>query len=182
MGLFFLKIGATLFGSGYVLLSYLQSGDVLRPVMDDRQIHDAVAVGQVTPGPLLTTATFVGYVFTHRVWHGHPLAGPAGALLATAAIFLPSFILVALLGPWLTRLRHNRLARGALDAMNAAVAALILVPLLKMAAPLATGLDPLLLAITAATALALFVWDLNSTWLVLAAAGVGLARHLLTAR
>ena len=185
--LFFLKVGATLYGSGYVLVSYLRTGLVERTGwLSEQQLLDAVAVGQVTPGPLLTTATFVGYVLGHRFTGGAAWGGAAGGLLATVAIFLPAFVLVAAVGPFLDRVRHHRYARGALDGMNAAVAALVLVVTLQLARAtllrdphLPAGLltpDPLLLALTGASALALLWWDVNATWVVLAAGLVGLAR------
>jgi chromate transporter len=191
LALFFLKVGGTLFGSGYVLVSYLRSGLVEQHGwMTERQLLDAVAVGQVTPGPLLTTATFVGYVLGHRFTGGSVAGGAAGGVLATAAIFAPAFVLVAIVGPLLPRVRQNRHARGALDAMNAAVAALVLVVTIQLAratfftpppAPFAfRTADPLPLALFAASLLALLKWNLNSTWLVLGAGIVGLLRGWLT--
>lgn len=185
LGLFFLKVGATLYGSGYVLVSYLRSGLVEQHGwMTERQLLDAVAVGQVTPGPLLTTATFVGYVLGHRFTGGSTIGGVVGGLLATAAIFAPAFVLVAIVGPMLPRIRQNRYARGALDAMNAAVAALVLVVTLQLAratfAPRGfSSADLLWIALAAGSAFALLKWDLNSTWLVLAAGVVGLIRGWL---
>ena len=106
----FLKIGSVLFGSGYVLLAFLRADFVERlGWLTERQLLDAVAVGQVTPGPVFTTATFIGYV----------LAGPAGALVATAGIFLPAFVFVALSVPLLPRLRRSKVAGAFLDGVNA---------------------------------------------------------------
>src|SRR5438067_4296747 len=125
LALFFLKVGATLFGSGYVLVSYLRGGLVdEKQWLSSQQLTDAVAVGQFTPGPLLTTATFIGYILGQQ-WAG-PKGAIGGAVLATVAIFLPSFCFVAALGSIWNRIRTKRL-RGALDGMNAAVVALILV-------------------------------------------------------
>jgi chromate transporter len=178
MGLFFLKVGATLFGSGYVLVSYLESGLVdAHGWLTRQQLLDAIAVGQVTPGPLLTTATFVGYVLGHDRFGGGVAGGVAGAVIATVAIFLPSFGFIAALGPLLDRIRHNRYARGALDAMNAVVVALIAVVLVKLAAAaLWEGgtPHPIRIAIAAASLLVLVKWDVNATWLILAAAITGL--------
>ena len=106
MTLLFLKVGATIFGSGYVLISYLQSGIVdQHGWMTQQQLLDAIAVGQVTPGPLLTTATFIGYFLGHVRFGGGISGGIAGGLLATTAIFLPSFLLIAFLGPLLPKIR-----------------------------------------------------------------------------
>ncbi len=124
---YFLTVGGTLFGSGYVLVNYLETGLVQQHGwLTHRQVADAVAVGQVTPGPLLTTATFAGYLRGHAIT-GTELGGVAGAIVATVAIFLPAFVLVALTGRVLQKLRRNRRARGALDAMNAAVVMLLVV-------------------------------------------------------
>jgi chromate transporter len=172
--LFFLKVGATLFGSGYVLVSYLHAGLVAeRGWLGERDLLDAVAVGQITPGPLLTTATFVGYVVGFRAT-GSVGAGLAGGVAATAAIFLPSFVFVALLGKWLPRLREKPGAAAALDAANAAVAALVFVITATLAAQ--TLRDPLSVTIAAGATLALVVFNLNATWVMLAAAALGLAR------
>ena len=185
----FLKIGATLYGSGYVLVSYLRSTVVEQHGwMTERELLDGIGVGQITPGPLLTTATFAGYLIGERSSGTGVVGGIAGALVATVGIFLPSFILVAILGGVLQRIRHNRFVRGALDGMNAAVAALILVVTIELArstlgppslsAP-AFGLDPLLVAVTVLAALMLLRFDLNPTWIILAAALVGIARAAL---
>jgi chromate transporter len=179
MALFFLKVGATLFGSGYVLVSYLQSG-----LVDDhrwltqRQLLDAIAVGQFTPGPLLTTATFVGFVVGHTTFAGGTTGGFVGAIVATVSIFLPSFVFVALLGPVLQRLRRNPVARGALDAMNAAVVGLMVVVAVRLALVAvfkerAHAIDWLNLLILACAATALLLWKLNATWIVLGAGLVG---------
>jgi chromate transporter len=179
MAAFFLKVGATLFGSGYVLVSYLETGLVdARGWMTRPQLLDAISVGQVTPGPLLTTATFVGYFLGHATFGGGVPGGIAGGALATAAIFLPSFLFIAFLGPVLQRIRHNRYARGALDAMNAAVVSLIAVVTVKlgMAALFPQGrVDVPAVVIAAATLAVLLRWNVNSTWLIAAAAAVGLA-------
>ena len=172
--LFFLKVGATLFGSGYVLVNYLHAGLVAeRGWLTERQLLDAVAVGQVTPGPLLTTATFVGYVVGYEST-GSEVAAVVGALAATAAIFLPAFVFIALLGRWLPRLREAPAAQGALDATNAAVAALVLVITVTLA--FRTLHDPVSIAITAASIAVLLLTKVNATWVMLAAAALGLAR------
>jgi len=179
MALFFLKVGATLFGSGYVLVSYLKSGLVDQfHWLTEPQLLDAIAVGQVTPGPLLTTATFAGYVIAHTTFGGGVVGGIAGAIVATAAIFLPSFLFILVLGPLMQRLRENRYARGALDAMNAAVVALILIVTIRLAGAsfLPNGTWHVgNVALSLLSLVALLLLDLNSTWLVLIAAGVGWA-------
>ena len=116
LGAVFLKAGAFLFGSGYVLLAFLR-GDLVERLgwLTDAQLLDAVAIGQVTPGPLFTTATFIGYV----------LAGIPGAVVATAAIFLPAFVIVALVGPIVDRVRDRPLTAALLDGVNAAALGLM---------------------------------------------------------
>jgi chromate transporter len=125
-GLFalFVKIGSVLYGSGYVLLAFLRADLVERlGWISDAQLLDAVAVGQVTPGPLFTTATFVGYL----------AAGPGGAAAATIGIFLPAFVLVALSGPLVPRLRASPAASAFLDGVNAASLALMAVVTAQLA-------------------------------------------------
>jgi chromate transporter len=184
----FLKIGATLYGSGYVLVSYLRTTIVEQHGwINERELLDGIAVGQITPGPVLTTATFIGYLIGHRSLGNIPGA-VTGALVATAGIFLPSFLLVCVLGQVVQRIRNNRYVRGALDGMNAAVAALILVVTIHLAATTlgaptlagpTFGLDPILVGVTALSAILLLWLDLNPTWIVLAAGLVGGARVLL---
>ena len=180
MALFFLKVGATLFGSGYVLVSYLQSGLVDQfHWLTRRELLDAISIGQVTPGPLLTTATFVGYVLGADKFGGGVMGGVIGAVIATTAIFLPSFFFIALLGRVLPAIRNNRYARGALDAMNAAVVALIVVVCWRLgAAALAPGgsADWVAVVISLASLAALLRWNINSTWLILASGLIGVIR------
>ena len=182
MSLFFLKVGATLFGSGYVLASYLDSGLVEHHRWLTRQeLLDAIAVGQVTPGPLLTAATFIGYLLGHRNFGGGVPGGIVGGVLATLAIFLPSFLFVAGLGHLLPRLRRNRFARGALDGMNAAVVALIATVTVwfAKAALFREGtwaVDWLAASVCAGSLVVLLTTRLNATWLIVAGAGIGLAR------
>ncbi len=111
LGAVSLKAGALLYGSGYVLVAFPR-GDLVDRLgwLTDAQFIDAVASGQVTPGPLFTTATFVGYV----------LAGVSGAAVATVAIFLPAFVIVALVGPWVGRIRDRPITAALLDGVNAA--------------------------------------------------------------
>ena len=158
----FLKIGSVLFGSGYVLLAFLRSDLVERlHWLTERQLLDAVAVGQVTPGPVFTTATFVGYV----------LGGAWGAVVATIGIFLPAFVFVAMSGALLPRVRRSMAARAALDGVNVASLALMAVVSAQLAR--AAIVDWTTVALAAAAALLLFRWKTNSAWLVTAGALVG---------
>jgi chromate transporter len=160
----FLKIGALLFGSGYVLLAFLRADLVGRlGWLTERQLLDAVAVGQVTPGPVFTTATFIGYLLGR---------GP-GALVATVAIFLPGFLLVAAGGPLIPRLRRSPLAGAALDGVIVASLALMVVVCLQLAR--AALIDPLTVAIAAAAAVALIRFRVNAVWLLGIAAALGWA-------
>jgi chromate transporter len=164
----FFKTGSVLFGSGYVLLAFLRADLVQRMRwLTETQLIDAIAVGQVTPGPVFTTATFIGYV----------LAGPGGALIATAGIFLPAFLFVALSGPLVPRLRASKGAGAFLDGVNVASLALMAVVTVQLGRAALTDVPAALLAVVSAV---LFVrYKLNSTWLVLGGAAAGLALHLL---
>jgi chromate transporter len=163
----FAKIGAVLFGSGYVLLAFLRADFVERlGWLSERQLLDAVAVGQVTPGPVSTAATFIGYV----------LAGGAGAAVATLGIFLPAFAFVAASGPIVPRLRRSPTAGAVLDGVNAASLALMAVVTWQLAR--AAVVDAWTLALAAASSLLLFRWRVGSTWLVLGGALAGLLLEL----
>ncbi len=158
----FLKIGSVLFGSGYVLLAFLRSDFVERlHWLTERQLLDAVAVGQVTPGPVFTTATFIGYV----------LGGGPGAALATLGIFLPAFVFVALSGVLLPRIRHSPAARAVLDGVNVASLALMAVVTAQLARAAIVDWTTLICALIAAVLL--FRWKINSAWLVAAGAIIG---------
>jgi chromate transporter len=160
--LVFLKIGAVLFGSGYVLVAFMRA-DLVEHLhwLTDKQLIDAVAVGQITPGPVFTTATFVGYV----------LGGGAGALVATIGIFLPAFIFVAASGPLVPKLRRSRVAGAVLDGVNVASLALMAVVTAQIAR---TALvDWITVVIAIVSAVALVKWRVNSTWLVLGGALLG---------
>jgi chromate transporter len=160
----FLKIGAVLYGSGYVLLAFLRADLVQRlGWLTEPQLLDAVAVGQVTPGPLFTTATFVGYV----------LGGGAGAAVATLGIFLPAFVFVALSGPIVPRLRRSPTAGAVLDGVN--VASLALMAVVTWQLGLAALVDLPTVALAVASAVLLFRRRINSAWLVLGGAVAGLA-------
>jgi chromate transporter len=163
MFLTFLKIGAVLYGSGYVLLAFLRADFVTRlGWLTDQQLIDAIAVGQVTPGPVFTTATFIGYV----------LGGLPGALLATLGIFLPSFVFVAISNPLIPRLRNSPWAAGLLDGVN--VASLGLMAAVTWQLGRAAFVDPLSIVLGLVSAALLFRFKVNSTWLVLGGAAVGL--------
>src|SRR5215212_7408238 len=164
----FLKIGAVLYGSGYVLLAFLRNDFVERlGWLTDQQLLDAVAIGQVTPGPVFTTATFVGYL----------VAGVPGAVLATVGIFLPAFFFVALLHPLVPRLRRNPWTAAMLDGVNVAATGLMAAVTLLLGRE--AIVDPLTAAITVIAALLLVRFRVNSAWLVLAGAVVGLAVNQL---
>jgi chromate transporter len=158
----FLKVGSVVFGSGYVLLAFLRTEFVERlHWLTDKQLMDAVAVGQFTPGPLFTTATFVGYV----------LAGWLGAVVATAGIFLPGFVLVALSGPLIPRLRRSAVAAAALDGVVAGSLALMAVVAWQLGK--ASIVDRTTLVVFAVSLVALIRFRANSAWVVAAAAAVG---------
>ncbi len=168
-GLFFVfcKTGAVLFGSGYVLLAFLRADLVQRlHWMTEAQLIDAIAVGQVTPGPVFTTATFIGYL----------LAGPLGALVATVGIFLPAFVFVALSGPLVPRLRASRAAAGFLDGVNVASLALMAVVTAQLGRAAIVDLPTAVLALVGAVLLVRF--RVNSSWLVAGGAIAGAAVHL----
>ena len=163
----FLKIGSVLYGSGYVLLAFLRADFVTRlGWLTDRQLIDAIAIGQVTPGPVFTTATFIGYL----------LGGPASALLATLGIFLPSFIFVALIHPLIPHLRNSPWASSLLDGVN--VASLGLMAAVTWQLGRAALVNPLTVTLALVSALLLFRFKVNSTWLVLGGAAVGILSRL----
>ena len=163
MFLYFAKIGSVLFGSGYVLLAFLRADLVDRlHWLTEEQLLDAVAIGQVTPGPVFTTATFIGYV----------LSGIPGAALATVGIFLPAFFFVAISGPLIPRLRRSPAAGAFLDGVNAASLALMAVVTVQLAH--AAFVDYATLAIGVAAAVLLIRYNLNSTWLVLGGTIMGI--------
>ena len=163
----FLKIGAVLFGSGYVLVALLRS-ELVEGLgwITETQLIDAVAVGQATPGPLFSTATFIGYL----------VGGPIGSAAATIGIFLPAFIAVAISIPLLDRLRRSRRARAFLDGVNAAAVGLLTV----VAAQLALGAIRDVIGLVSAIAAFVLLWrGIGSGWLVAGGAAIGLSRLLL---
>lgn len=163
--LFFLKVGAVLYGSGYVLLAFIRADLVERwQWLTETQLLDAIAVGQVTPGPVFTTATFIGYV----------LGGTQGALVATVGIFLPAFFFVAVSGPLVPRIRKSPVAGAFLDGVNAAALALMLVVTYELGRAALVDVKTIVLALV--SAVILFRFRVNSAWLVL---GGGIAGLLL---
>jgi chromate transporter len=162
--LVFLKAGSLVFGSGYVLLAFLR-GDLVERLrwLTEPQLVDAVAVGQVTPGPVFTTATFIGYVL-HGGW---------GAVVATVGIFLPSFVLVAASGPFIPRLRRSAIASAFLDGVNVASLALMAAVSGQLARAAVRDVPTALIALASLALLLRF--RVSSTWLVLGGAVVGLA-------
>jgi chromate transporter len=161
----FLKIGSVIFGSGYVLLAFLRADLVERlGWLTEQQLLDAVAVGQITPGPVFTTATFIGYL----------LSGMPGATAATLGIFLPAFVFVAVSGPLVPRIRRSRIAGAALDGVNVASLALMAVVTWQLGRAAIVDVPTALLAIAAGSLL--FTRRVGSAWLV---AGGGVAGLLL---
>ncbi len=170
----FLKIGAVLYGSGYVLLAFLRADFVLRlGWLTDQQLLDAVAIGQVTPGPVFTAATFIGFL----VGSASGLGGVPGALWATLGIFLPSFLFVALSQPFIPRLRRSPWTSGLLDGVN--IAALGLMAAVTWQLGGASLVDPLTILLALVALPLLLHWRVNATWLVLGGAVVGLLRAAL---
>jgi len=162
MFLTFLKIGAILYGSGYVLLAFLHSDFVIRHAwLTNQQLLDAIAIGQVTPGPVFTTATFIGYL----------LAGVPGALLATLGIFLPAFIFVAISNPLIPKIRNSVWLRGLLDGVNAASLGLMAAVAWRLGR--ASMIDPVTILIMLVSLVLLLRFKVNSTWLIVGGALVG---------
>jgi chromate transporter len=160
--LFFLKVGSVLFGSGYVLLAFLRADLVERyGWLTEEQLLDALAVGQVTPGPLFSSATFVGCLLT----------GPAGAAAATVGIFLPAFVFVILSRPLIPRLRRSRLAGAFLDGVNVASWALMAVVTVQLG--LATLVDVPTVLVLLVSAVLLLRYRVSSFWLILGGALTG---------
>lgn len=157
-----MKVGSVLFGSGYVLLAFLR-GDLVERWhwMTNAQLLDAIAVGQVTPGPVFTTATFIGYL----------LAGTKGAVVATIGIFLPAFVFVAVSGPLVPRIRRSPTAGAFLDGVIVASLGLMVLVTYELGKAALVDLPTIGLALV--SAMLLFRWKVNSAWLVLGGALVG---------
>jgi chromate transporter len=164
----FLKIGAILYGSGYVLLAFLRADFVVRlGWLTDRQLLDAIAIGQVSPGPLFTSATFIGYL----------LAGVPGGLLATLGIFLPSFLLVAVSNPLIPKMRGSPWVGSFLDGVNIASLSLMAAVTLQLGA--AALIDVPTIVLAALALIALLRFRINTTWLIAASAVVGVLKAIL---
>jgi chromate transporter len=164
----FLKIGSVLYGSGYVLLAFLRNDFVLRlGWLTDQQLIDAVAIGQVTPGPLFTAATFIGYL----------LGGTSGALLATLGIFLPSFIFVLISNPLIPKIRNSVWMSSLLDGVNASSLGLMAAVTFQLAFSSLTDFPTVL--ITIVSLVLLLRYKINSTWLIAGGALTGLLLSLI---
>ncbi|CAG0929977.1 putative chromate transport protein [Thermoflexales bacterium] len=164
----FFKIGAVLYGSGYVLIAFMQTEFVQHlGWLTDQQLLDAIVVGQITPGPLFTSATFVGFM----------LGGVPGAVIATIAIFLPAFMLVALVRPFVPRLRQSPWLSALLDGVNVVSLALVVGVAFDLAR--VSLLDPLTIALGFLSLVVLLRFKLNSIWLVLGGALMGLLAFTL---
>ena len=162
LGLFFLKVGSILYGSGYVLVAFLEDELVHEyGWLTQQQLLDAIAIGQFTPGPVLSTAAFIGYV----------LAGVPGAAVSAAAIFVPSFVFVAILSPIVPRLRRSAWMAAFLDAVNVSAVGLMAAVLLRLTADLITAWPAALIALLAAAAV--LRWRVASAWVVIGGALLG---------
>lgn len=168
MFLIFLKIGSVLYGSGYVLLAFLEADFVHRyGVLTSQQLLDAVSVGQFTPGPVFTTATFIGYL----------IQGTPGAIVATVGIFLPAFLLVGLVNPYISKLRSSSWISGILDGVNVASWGLMAVVSWKLGVSAIIDIPTTILAVLAL--IIVFKYKVNTAWLVLGGGFVGLLVSLV---
>ncbi len=164
----FLKIGSVLYGGGYVLLAFLRSDFVVRlGWLTEQQLIDAVAIGQVTPGPLFTSATFIGYI----------LSGVPGAILATIAIFLPSFFFVAISNPYIPKMRRSVWFSAFLNGINAASLGLMAAVTIQLTQ--AVLVDPLSILLMIYSLALLVFTKINTTWIILAAVVFGIVRFLI---
>jgi chromate transporter len=159
--LIFLKVGAILYGSGYVLFAYLDAELVTRGLMTRAELIDAIAIGQFTPGPVLSTSTFIGY----------QLSGFTGALVATAGIFLPSFLFVLLLNPFIPRMRKSTILRYFLDSVNVAAVAVMLAVLIIMAKETLIEWQSISIAVVAAVLM--FKTKVSTIWTIVIGAVLG---------
>ncbi|TNE62140.1 MAG: chromate efflux transporter [Bacteroidetes bacterium] len=164
----FLKVGAVLYGSGYVLFAYLDAELVARGWLTRQQLMEAIAVGQFTPGPVLSTATFIGY----------QLNGLSGAFLATAGIFLPSFLFVWALNPLVPRMRSSRILAWFLDCVNMAAVGVMAAVLVKMTAAALVSWQTILIAVIS-TAITLGSKKVSPVWIVAGGAALGYLLQLL---
>ena len=168
LGWFFFKIGCILYGSGYVLIAFLEGGLVQDlGWITQAQLLDAIAIGQFTPGPVLSTSTFIGYLV-----HGVP-----GALVATLGMFLPAFLLVGILNRFIPRLRSSRWLSAFLDAVNASAVALMVAVSVDIGRQVLVSVDAVIILLLAA--LGVFVFRLGAVWIVLGGALLGYLIPLL---
>lgn len=166
--LIFLKVGAILYGSGYVLFAYLDAELVTRGLLTRAELIDAIAIGQFTPGPVLSTSTFIGY----------QLSGFTGALVATAGIFLPSFLFVLILNPFIPRMRKSIILRCFLDSVNVAAVAVMLAVLLVMAKE--TLIEWQSIAIALIAVFLTFKIKISTIWTIIIGAALGFLLITLT--
>ena len=169
LGLFFLKVGSVLYGSGYVLVAFLE-GELVHEYgwLTQQQLLDAIAIGQFTPGPVLSTAAFIGYV----------LARVPGAIISAAAIFAPSFVFVAILSPIVPRLRRSAWMAAFLDAVNVSAVGLMAAVLVRLTGDIVTTWPAVVIALLAAAAV--LRWRVTSAWVVIGGALLGWPLSLLT--
>jgi len=167
LGLFFLRVGAVLYGGGYVLFAFVEQGLVRdHQWMTQRQVLDAIAIGQFTPGPLLSTATFIGYL----------LGGNWGAVVSTTAIFLPSFLYMMALGPVLPKLRQSKWMAAFLDSVNVCAVALMAGVTVRLAGDALRSWSMWIIAVAALAVL--WKWKINPAWVVLGGGIAGLMMSL----
>jgi chromate transporter len=162
---YFLKAGASVFGSGYILFAIFD-GDLVGRWITKAQLLDAIAVGQLTPGPIFTAATFIGYL----------VAGPAGAVVATVGVFLPAFVCSAASASLLRHVGNTGVVRVFLDGVNAAAVALIAVVLARLVPHAIVDVSTAAIAVGAAVAIGW--WRVNPAWVILAGAAIGLLARL----
>nr|OEJ77866.1 hypothetical protein A5482_14875 [Cyanobacterium sp. IPPAS B-1200] len=161
--LFFLKVGCFLYGSGYVLLAFLERTLVEQNQwLTSQELLDAIAIGQFTPGPILTTATFIGYL----------LAGNLGAITATFGLFLPSFILVLIINPWVDKLRKSPVTSALLDGINAASVGLMVGVAFILARE--ALIDPITVVMGIGALILILRYQINSIWLIVGGGMLGL--------
>lgn len=157
----FLKVGAILYGSGYVLFAYLDAELVTKGWLTRVELLDAIAVGQFTPGPVLSTSTFIGY----------QLSGLSGALAATTGIFLPSFLFVLILNPYISRMQQSKVLRYFLDAVNVAAVAIMLAVLIIMTKETLVDWKTIVIALTAV--FLVFKTKVSTIWVIIIGAALG---------
>jgi chromate transporter len=173
LGLFFLKIGSVLFGGGYLLIAFLQRELVEEySWLTQQQLLDSIAIGQFTPGPVLSTATFIGYI----------IAGFPGAIVATVGIFLPSFLFVAMLNSFMDTLRKSSWTRPFLDAVNVSAVALmtlttIQVGIATLISPKTDSIDFLSLGIAVISAILVMRYHINAAYLIVGGGIIGYLKY-----